>query len=308
MPEGYDLIGDIHGQAGKLHALLDRLGYRDDGWAYRHPSRHAIFVGDFVDRGPRQLGTVDIVRRMVDAGSAQAVMGNHEFNAIAWSTPDPDADGEFLRPHSDKNRRQHAAFLREVEDQPDAHASLIEWFYTLPLWLDLDGVRVIHACWHPWHQDYLQDQLSIGDTLTEDLLIRASRRGSPEYQAVETLLKGMEVTLPPPHSFTDKDGHVRHQIRTRWWDNSADTYASAALLGADIKATLPDDPLPSDRLLGYDDPQPVFFGHYWMTGTPRLQAPRVACVDYSAGNDGPLCAYRWQGEAALRPAHFVLTD
>jgi hypothetical protein len=32
----------------------------------------------------------------VEADSAAAVMGNHEFNAIAWATPD--SEGGFLRP------------------------------------------------------------------------------------------------------------------------------------------------------------------------------------------------------------------
>jgi hypothetical protein len=46
-------------------------------------------------------------------------MGNHEFNAIAWATPDPVNKGLHLRPRhgvkGEKNRRQHEAFLREVE-------------------------------------------------------------------------------------------------------------------------------------------------------------------------------------------------
>ena len=93
----YDIIGDIHGQAGKLEALLRTLGYRDTAGAWRHPERQAIFVGDFIDRGPAQVRSVHIVRRMVDAGAALAVMGNHELNAIAWHTPDPRHLGQYLR-------------------------------------------------------------------------------------------------------------------------------------------------------------------------------------------------------------------
>ena len=74
----YDIIGDIHGQADKLEALLRTLGYRDTAGAWRHPERHAIFVGDFVDRGPAQVRSIDIARRMVDAGAALAVIGNEE--------------------------------------------------------------------------------------------------------------------------------------------------------------------------------------------------------------------------------------
>ena len=80
---GYDIIGDIHGHADALTALLRRMGYRERGGAWRHPGRQALFIGDFIDRGPGQLESVRIVRGMVEAGTALAVMGNHEFNAIA---------------------------------------------------------------------------------------------------------------------------------------------------------------------------------------------------------------------------------
>jgi len=48
----YDLIGDIHGYACELEALLDKLGYRDSNGVFAHPNRRAIFLGDFIDRGP----------------------------------------------------------------------------------------------------------------------------------------------------------------------------------------------------------------------------------------------------------------
>jgi hypothetical protein len=41
-----------------------------------------------------------------------------------------------------------------------------------------------------------------------------------------------------------------------------------------------------------EDAKPVFFGHYWLTGAPVLQAQNALCLDYSAGMDGPLLAYR----------------
>ena len=107
--------GDIHGQSGKLAELLRHLGYRKTARAYRHPDRTAIFVGDLIDPGPKQLATVDLVRRMVDARSAHCIIGNHEFNAIAWATPDPDRPGKFLRDRDKPgNQKQHEVFLHEV--------------------------------------------------------------------------------------------------------------------------------------------------------------------------------------------------
>jgi protein phosphatase len=85
----FDIIGDVHGCGDELEALLTTLGYEiverrdgtglDAGPVYRHPDgRQAMFVGDLVDRGPRVLDTLRIVRNMVDAGSGWCVMGNHE--------------------------------------------------------------------------------------------------------------------------------------------------------------------------------------------------------------------------------------
>ena len=132
----YDSIGDIHGRQDKLDALLRRLGYREHRGAWRHPDRSAVFVGDLIDRGAHQAATVDRVRRMVYAGAALCVMGHHEFNAIAWITPDPQDPREHMRPHGKPgNLAQHRAFLAEVEGKP-LHRELIDWFRTPPLWLD----------------------------------------------------------------------------------------------------------------------------------------------------------------------------
>src|SRR5262249_47901692 len=114
----YDIIGDVHGHSDKLEALLVALGYQHRRGVYRHPERQAIFVGDLIDRGPGQVATLKIVRAMTDANTARVTMGNHEFNAIAWSVPDITNDGTYLRPrHGEKgkrNRAQHRAFLAEV--------------------------------------------------------------------------------------------------------------------------------------------------------------------------------------------------
>lgn len=89
----FDIIGDVHGCATELAELLERLGYaptpteeHDALWGnvvYRHPEgRQAVFVGDLVDRGPRILDTVRLVRNMLRAGSALCVPGNHDMKLL----------------------------------------------------------------------------------------------------------------------------------------------------------------------------------------------------------------------------------
>ncbi len=301
----YDLIGDIHGCSETLERLLIKLGYRRDaGGVYRHPDRTAIFLGDFIDRGPCQREVISIVRPMIDGGSGKSVMGNHEFNAIAYATPDDEADG-YLRAHTEKNKKQHKVFLDAYADDPDSYTAVIEWFKTLPLWLDLGDLRVIHAC---WDREFIR-RLGI-PVLTGDLLRASCDKGRWEFRAIETLLKGKEISLPDGRLFHDKDGNARHDIRIRWWDRSATTYALAFFGPESARTHIPEDEIEGDHLIEYSHEEPpVFLGHYWMEGDPEPLAPNIACMDYSvAKSGGKLAAYRWAGERELSPEKFVSVE
>ncbi|MEV8072044.1 polynucleotide kinase-phosphatase [Streptomyces pseudogriseolus] len=71
----FDIVGDVHGCASELEALLGKLGYVDGV----HPEgRTAVFVGDLVDRGPDSPGVLRRVMAMVKSGNALCVPGNHE--------------------------------------------------------------------------------------------------------------------------------------------------------------------------------------------------------------------------------------
>ncbi|RZL03033.1 MAG: hypothetical protein EOO62_21750 [Hymenobacter sp.] len=209
----YDLIGDIHGHADELQALLTYLDYRPDAAGIpRHPaSRQVIFLGDYIDRGPKIRETLQLVRGMVDGGAALAILGNHEYNALAFWQQDP--AGGYLRPHKPNNILQHTETLkafRSAELFREWHAYL-EWFLTLPLALELPGLRAVHACWQPEQLTFLRQQLP-GLRLTRSFLARAAYPGTPEFEAAEVVLKGREVRLPDGLTFADKDGHVRRQM------------------------------------------------------------------------------------------------
>ncbi|MBJ7341837.1 metallophosphoesterase [Mycolicibacterium sp.] len=313
----YDVIGDVHGCATELKDLLDAMGYRvAASGAHEHPTRQAVFVGDLVDRGPEQVGVLRIVKGMVDACSAQIVMGNHEFNAIAYDTPHPDKYGEFLRPHTEKNAHQHQAFLDQVDDA--SRAEMLDWFMTFPLWLDLGGIRVIHACWHEPSMRVVEDALGSDRFSSRDQFVRATTKGDSLYEAIEVLLKGPEIDLaghgqPPYH---DKDGHPRSKARVAWWKDEATTLRELSVMDGNFM-TADGEPYPvlpeievaaSERSFSYRGDAPVFYGHYWRSGLPRHGidfTPRTACVDFSAIKTGALVAYRWHGETEIREDHYV---
>jgi hypothetical protein len=300
----YDLIGDIHGHAEELGQLLHALDYHEVQGVYEHSERKVIFLGDFIDRGPQIRQVLDIVRPMVDGGKALAVMGNHEFNALAFHTEHLHRKEAYLRRRDNKNIRQHSQTILQLTDKHLAGS--IEWFGTLPMWLDLDGLRVVHACWDDKAMAIIRAARPGDGPITSDFLHAACDPEHPLFDAVEIILKGKEAELPPGQSFADKEGHVRTATRTRWYmspqGQSYRTYAltdkidsDAPLVQSVIDAAVP-YPL---------DAKPVFVGHYWMSGSrPELLAPNIACVDYSVAREGFLCAYRWHGEQQLSNTNF----
>ena len=310
---GFDVIGDVHGHADRLRLLLALMGYTERHGVWAHPDRTAVFVGDLIDRGPGQLETLRLVRAMVEAGSAQIVLGNHEFNAIAYATIDP-VRGDYCRPHSEKNSSQHEAFLSEVPFGSPLHRSIIDWFMTIPMWLDLDGVRVVHACWSAEHIDHLGTVSGPGNTLTEQTVIEATTKGAATYDAIETVLKGPEIDLDGVW-YRDKDGHERRHARLRWWDSTATTLNASVLITPGTQLydpddqpidELPDRALHDNEMQTYTGPEPVLFGHYWWRKeTAESINPLATCLDYSVAKGGVLRAYRWDGESEIDEHKFV---
>ncbi|AGI69197.1 hypothetical protein OAN307_c37390 [Octadecabacter antarcticus 307] len=82
------VIPDIRVQTAKLKGALSKLGCRERSGARCQSdlTRHAAFLSDFIGRGPDSREVIQIVRSMLNAGSASAVMGKQELHAIHFHT------------------------------------------------------------------------------------------------------------------------------------------------------------------------------------------------------------------------------
>lgn len=287
-----DIIPDIHGQAEKLRIALKTLGWhrKATGWTHAEPARRIVFLGDFIDRGPENGAVIRIVRELMDAGRATAIMGNHELNALHFHMVDPDT-GKPLRPHDAKNMSQHASFLKEFPLNARGTTEVLTWMRDLPLFIEEPDYRAVHAAWIGSAIKDLRRHAADG-VLNDEQLIRAGRKGDAIHDLAETLAKGPEHPLPEGHTFKDKGGHERRDVRLKWWSRTASTWRDIAMSVPDI-GQLPADRLPQSLVATVYPPEerPVFFGHYWLSGEPELQAPNALCLDYSAGTDGPLVTY-----------------
>lgn len=135
-----DIVGDVHGEAQALRALLNHLGYDADG---RHAQgRRLVFVGDLCDRGPDSPAVLRQVQALVQAGHAQAVVGNHEINLMRG---DPkDGAGWFFDERAERDLAKYAPFARAAAAERGAlQAVAAHW----PVALERADLRVVHAAW-----------------------------------------------------------------------------------------------------------------------------------------------------------------
>ncbi|HEY7669856.1 MAG TPA: metallophosphoesterase [Hyphomicrobium sp.] len=142
----FDMIGDVHGCAEELVALLNRLGYgvhlEGSGEGRRAETkapkgRRAVFVGDLVDRGPNAPDVVRIAIAMAERRQAFAVIGNHDDRFLRW------LKGHEVKPTHGLERTV-AQFAGESEAfRKEARAFL----QGLPsyLWLEDGRLVVAHA-------------------------------------------------------------------------------------------------------------------------------------------------------------------
>jgi len=302
----YDVIGDIHGCADELVQLLELLGYREQHGVYRHSHRRVLFCGDFIDRGPRIRDVVQICQSMWENDAALAVLGNHELNALAFHTPHPEIEGDWLRPRTEQNVRQHSATLKQL-DTSDLTGAL-EWFRRLPASLDLGKLRAVHACWDPAGLQMMADQAAAEGWLSPAYLRRAFDTRDELSGAVERVLKGPEVQLPGGVRLLDREGHSRGRARIRWYEEPGAASCAEYLFPAVDHAELRAVAVPAAvRPCPYPaDAPPLFFGHYWLADRqPAPLAANLACLDYSVARGGMLAAYRFMGERVLRAEGFV---
>jgi serine/threonine protein phosphatase 1 len=97
---------------------MDRVGLTDDD--------RLVSVGDLVDRGP---GSVEVVRFFRERPSSVVLCGNHERKHVRGT----------LSYSQEIVRVQFGA----------GYADAVAWMGALPYWLEVDGVRVVHAALIP---------------------------------------------------------------------------------------------------------------------------------------------------------------
>ena len=151
------------------------------------------------------------------------------------------------------------------------------------------------------------------DARIDRAFVQASAsHGSFAHQVFDRLLRGLNMRLPDGLAMTGDDGLTRSFFRSKFWEESPQTYGDIVFQPDALPEQVAGQPLSASEkanLLHYPLEEPLLFvGHYWRRGEPAPLRPNLACLDYSAVNQGKLTAYRLDRETRLDPQKFVWVD
>ena len=125
------VIGDVHGHYNALSSLFEAIAPDTEDGVY--------FLGDLIDRGPQSAQVVEFVIE----NKCHCLLGNHEVMLLDIFT-----GGEIC--HQAFQVWLHNGGYATINSYgskiPPEH---IEWFRSLPLYLDLGDFWLVHAGLHP---------------------------------------------------------------------------------------------------------------------------------------------------------------
>ena len=277
--EKIDIIGDIHGHYLQLFRILEKMGYSLNQNKLYHPENRKLgFVGDFINRGPQSYEVLCLVRSLCESGDAMAVLGNHEFRLIQNSVAGKGVPSEF---------------------EP-----FIPWLRTLPLFLELDTLRLVHAVWH-----FSSIELLKGKSVQDDSFIGETIKRKNIYQvAVSRILSGIKIRIPQELALQDRFGIRRSKGRLKWWkDLRGMSFAECFLspMKPYVYDRGPVDEELSEIELYQETEKPVFTGHYCLPPSIPKISGNVVCLDGCVTCDQTLWAFRHEGTKILNTSGLV---
>jgi len=287
-----DIIGDVHGEIDALTALFRQLGYSQDG---AHPDgRRLVFLGDLVDRGPDSPAVLHLVRELVENGRAQCILGNHELNLLL----DDQKHGNSWWTAPELSTRHPAARIT-----PADKAALTPFLESLPLVLEREDLRVVHACWHQEAVASLRKVELVGETVA-DLYKRYVRETNERLseQGILSAVKEEWQEINP--RISDRDWvpvymPAKAELDSRFqMDNPVAVLTSGAERPAGEPFWAGGKWRMADRVKWweeYAEDVPVIMGHYWR----RFGEARIFLNDkYGPDLFTSIGPHQWMGKRA----------
>lgn len=299
MEKKLDFIGDIHGNAQKLLLLLNKLGYEKlhEGWSHNE-GRQVMVLGDFINVGNDSKLVLQILFGMWSNNVAQIIIGNHEYY-LAWNYY---KYGNAIFEENGPLEKEYKKLLNEFRNDVTLFSKYMEWLCTLPLYIEREEFRAVHAYWSDENFQILEKYKNLQDIFNNIDGLKKKKANLLKQSINETII-GKQVVLFP--SCNNKN---ILKFRIKWWTNVYGkmlpecivVHKSVQCPGLIITPSL----LPGFKIYNSYE-KPVFFGHYWLKRMPYLISNNICCLDFGAAKGGYLAAYKWNGERILDKSGIV---
>lgn len=294
LEKALDFVGDIHGNAYKLKLLLDKLGYLKTENEWKHPeNRKLVILGDFINAGFESKEVLSLLKELWTAKLAYILLGNHEYY-LAWNYF---RFGKEVFKKGSSLEKDYQRFLSEFRDDENLLIKYCDWIYNLPLFLENDYFRAVHAYWSRKNDKILKKYSNLKELWGVFDNMKKKKAKKIRKAISETLSGKMAVFFDPCRM------EKPEQYRVKWWRNNlyGKNLADCIQTNQTIKcpSVIVDSHILPDFEPYSENEKPVFFGHYWLQTLPCLLRNNACCLDFGAAKGGYLTAYRWNGEKIL---------
>ena len=226
--------------------------------------------------------------------------------------------GGYLREHSFNKVAIHAKTVDSYRGRRAEFEDMLDFLKTLPFFIEEESFRAQHACFDLGAARALDAAgiRSFADGNFDELIARANDQFNEYddslFDPINFFLKGPEMNLPAGITFRDGENVLRKRARLKWWIDPKGSSLRELAFQPGVELPACDAPAEVSGHGYYgENERPVFFGHYWLTGLPKLIRDNVCCLDYSVAGyrgDGRLVAYRFDGEQKLDERKFVWVE
>lgn len=282
-----DFIGDIHGHYTKLTRLLEKLGYwfNPETKLYFHPqNRKIVVLGDFINVGMQNEEVLSFLLRMHQTGNAYIISGNHEyFLALLYhkTLNNKSTFWYYLQ-------RDYFPLFIAFNNKKSKLEEYIQWICQLPLFLDFNKTKAVHAIWDENFYPFLSENNSV-KKMIEFIAVH------PEHK--ENLNK---IIMGITFKFKNEKSSKPVFFRYKWWENDKDIPVSQMFMHkSELFPKALESEINMEQFKIKFQQEPVFFGHFNLQGFPYLTSPTKCCLDFGGAKGGYLTSYRWDGEEIL---------
>jgi hypothetical protein len=294
----FDFIGDVHGNAKKLLQLIDKLGYvRNDSVWMHHENRQIIILGDFINVGKESKNVLSILYELWEKNIACVLVGNHEyFLALNFLK-----NGKSVFEKNSKIFFDYESLFNEFNSDYSELIKYIEWFTSLPLYLETEKFRAVHAYWNNDHISLIKNNNSL-----KEIILASKQKSIKKEEVKSTVNETLNGKLI--YHYNSWLFKKPQKFRIKWWNELYNKDLSDNII-VHKKTNLKSKKITPKLLPGFkpyqNNEKPVFIGHYWFQTLPFLLKNNVCCLDFGAAKGGYLTAYRFNGEQKLDARNLV---